>query len=199
MSAALLDELARLDVRVERDGDRLLVDGPDDVLTDDLLTAILKAKTDLLAALGSTAEAPDPAAPHADQVGHGPSCEPVGRSDDGVLLCGDGVAETIRSPWRCFSCGGGERRYREQWGDWVCAFCRAIVAGPEQTERPWRRERRCGPFPALEQPAVVWGRERGYLAVRDPHTGDWHEIAYCDAPAVWQAAVRTRRNSNARR
>lgn len=194
MSAALLDELARLDVRVERDGDRLLVDGPDAVLTDDLLAAISAAKPDLLAALGSTAEAPAPTTPDAAPAGRAPSREPGGRSvGNGADLHGDGGDETIRSPWRCFACGGGERRHRPAWGDWVCAFCHAIVAGPDQTERPWRMRSRVGPFPCSGPPTVTWASERGYLAVRDPHTGDWHQIPYREAPPVWRAAIRAGR------
>ena len=39
---------------------------------------------------------------------------------------------------------------------------------------------------------VRWGRERGDIAVQDPETGEWHELAYADATPVWQAALRRR-------
>jgi hypothetical protein len=194
MSAALLDELAQLDIRVERDGDRLLVDGPENVLTDDLLAAISAAKPDLLALLGPAAEAPSQATTDAAPAVNAPSRETVGRGVvDGADPRGNGRAEAIRSPWRCFACGSGERRHRAAWGDWVCAFCRAIVAGPDQTERPWRIRGRVGPFPCSGPPTVTWGSERGYLAVRDPHTGDWHQIPYREATPVWPAAIRVGR------
>lgn len=54
------------------------------------------------------------------------------------------------------------------------------VAG-EAPERQWRGVQ------------VRWGRERGDIAVQDPVTGEWHEMAYRDAPRVWQAAVREAR------
>lgn len=36
-------------------------------------------------------------------------------------------------------------------------------------------------------PLVIrWGRERGWLIVRDPFTGEWHEIRAADAPDGWR-------------
>jgi TubC N-terminal docking domain len=32
---------------------------------------------------------------------------------------------------------------------------------------------------------TTWGRERGWLAVRDPYTGEWHEIPAREAPPNW--------------
>ena len=81
-------------------------------------------------------------------------------------------------------------------GDWRCDRRGAIVAGSEQTERPLRLVRRYGPVPINEVPRVVWASERGYLAVHDSATDTWHEIAYRDAPAVWQVAVRRRQDSH---
>src|SRR5688500_18474486 len=98
MSAALLDELARLGVQVERDGDHLLVDGPEDVLTDDLLDAISAAKPGLLAALGRTSQVSTPATPNAAPVGQTASREPVGRGvGEGVDHRENGSAEMIPS------------------------------------------------------------------------------------------------------
>jgi hypothetical protein len=176
MSAALLARLTELGVNVERKGSRLLLDGPEAVLTDALVTEIAAAKPALLAALGS------------DEL-----VEEAARVDAPVP-----AGQVQPMPWRCRCCGGGERRRRAAWGDWVCAFCRVIVAGPDRTERSWQTPRRCGPFPGTGSPAVVWGRERGYLAVRDPHTGTWHEILYREAPPVWQAAVRRRKGDGRR-
>ena len=234
MSAGLLAELARLGVRVERDGDRLLLDGPDDVLTDALLAEIAAAKLALLAALDGGAEAaPDgplrmtrcllagcaePAA-----LGDLAYCADHRRAaDDGTLWLrcvfhpdrpvapGDAIAcaecrakldalddparpelvLTSASPWRCYACRGTRRSHRPAWGDWTCDRCRVIVAGPNLTERPWRRVRQYGPWPMSTAPRVAWGQGRGYIAVHDVAPGTWHEIAYRDAPAAWQAAVR---------
>jgi DNA primase len=46
------------------------------------------------------------------------------------------------------------------------------------------------PVRAWQGVQVHWGRERGDLAVRDPATGEWHEIRYRDATPVWKAAIR---------
>jgi hypothetical protein len=171
MSADLLARLADLGVSVERQGGQLILDGPEAVLSDALVTEVAAAKPALLAVLDPRASGAEAARggapPPSDQV------QPA--------------------PWRCRACGSGERRRRAEWGDWVCAFCRVIVAGPDKTEQPWCMARRYGPFPGTGQPSVSWGRERGYLAVRDPHSGDWHEIPYREAPPVWQAAVRAGR------
>lgn len=51
MSAALLAELARLGVHLERAGDQVIVDGPESVLTDDLVAQIAAAKPAILAEL----------------------------------------------------------------------------------------------------------------------------------------------------
>jgi hypothetical protein len=157
MSAGLLAELERLGVRVERFGGRLLLDGPEDVLTDALVAEIAAAKPGLLASL-----------------------EGRGRTDRSAAR------------WRCYACRGLKRTYRPAWGDTTCARCGAIVAGPDQTERPWRLKRRHGPVELGTAPRVAWGRVRGYVAVHDPATGEWHELAYRDAPSAWQAAVRKR-------
>lgn len=203
MSMALLDRLAELGVNVERAGGRIVLDGPEDALTDSLIAEVAAAKPSLLSMLG--ADGP---------VGGAGSDAPLSNAvdpalgaptDDGTTFVGGRVRrDTIddaditndsprRAPWRCRGCGSGERRRRAEWGDWVCAFCRVIVAGPETTDRTWRMVRRCGPFPGTGSPDVTWGRERGHLAVRDPRTGDWHEIPYREAPPVWQAAVRRSR------
>jgi len=101
-------------------------------------------------------------------------------------------------PWRCYACRGTRRMQRPVWGDWTCGRCGVIVAGPEVTERLWQLGRRYGPVPLPDQPRVVWGQERGYLAVHDSATDTWHEIAYRDAPAVWQAEVRRRQSDHER-
>jgi len=203
MSAALLARLTALGVSVERSGNRLLLDGPEDTLTEALIEEVAAAKPSLLAMLGSdegvgeaargaavsTDVCPDPSISKDDRTTF-----PDNREEQGAIDHPNATDDSPRrSPWRCRCCGSGERRPRAEWGDWVCAFCRAIVAGPAATERSWRTLRRCGPFSGDGQPAVTWGRERGYLAVRDPHTGDWHEIPYREAPPVWQAAVRRNR------
>jgi len=206
MSAALFARLAELGVSVERSGSRLLLDGPEDALTEALIAEVAAAKPSLLAMLGSDERvdeaehgtpgsadvSPDPSISKDDQTTFADS-----RAEQDVVSPADATDGPLRqAPWRCRCCGSGERRPRAEWGDWVCAFCRAIVAGPASTERSWRTLRRYGPFSGDGQPAVTWGRERGYLAVRDPHTGDWHEIPYREAPPVWQAAVRRGRASS---
>jgi hypothetical protein len=65
MSAALLVRLEQLGISVEQDGDRLLLDGPEDVLTDDLIAEIAAAKPVLLTAL-STDDRRQPPADVAD-------------------------------------------------------------------------------------------------------------------------------------
>jgi hypothetical protein len=84
------------------------------------------------------------------------------------------------------------RSHRLIWDDWTCDQCRAIVAGPAETERPCQLVRRYGPALVPELPRVVWGQAHGYIAVHDSATDTWHEIAYGDAPAVWRAAIRHR-------
>lgn len=32
---------------------------------------------------------------------------------------------------------------------------------------------------------TAWGRERGWLAVRDPNTGEWHDLPAREAPPSW--------------
>lgn len=65
------------------------------------------------------------------------------------------------------------------------AIATTVVVAEKPAEpgpaRPWRGVQ------------VHWGRERGDIAVQDPMTGEWHEIAYRDATPVWQAAVRAGR------
>src|SRR5262245_18864453 len=124
MSADLLARLADLGVSVECQGGQLILDGPEAVLSDALVTEVAAAKPALLAVL----------------VPRAPGEEPV--RDDVSPPAG----QAQPAPWRCRACGSGERRRRAEWGDWVCAFCRAIVAGPDKTEQPWRMARRYGPF-----------------------------------------------------
>jgi len=192
MSVAFLDALARWGVRVARDGDRLLVDGPEDVLTDDVVAIIMASKPELLALLDPMNEAPGRPTPPDAPPGDAPSGEAPGRPIAVAAPAAvDAPTEMAPLPWRCFPCGGDERRQRAAWGDWVCASCGVIVAGPDQTERPWRMRRQFGPFPCSGQPRVVWGSERGDLAVEDPQTTDvWHQIPYREATPVWQAEVR---------
>lgn len=49
------------------------------------------------------------------------------------------------------------------------------------------------PTPSIPWRGVVtsWGRERGWLAVRDPFTGEWHEIPAREAPPSWIPKRRT--------
>jgi len=96
-------------------------------------------------------------------------------------------------PWRCYACHSLSRTKRPAWSDWTCDQCGVIVVTPRVTERPWKLVRRYGPVPLPSLPRVVWGQARGYIAVHDPVTDTWHEIAYRDAPVVWQAMVRRRR------
>jgi hypothetical protein len=190
MSSPLLARLVHLGVSIEREGSRLLLDGPEDVLTEALVAEVAAAKPSLLAVLGAVApigEAAETVVSGSGDVGPDSSAA----KDDRRTGPDDGALEP--TPWRCRCCGSGERRRRERWGDWVCVFCHVIVARPAETEQRWQMSRRDGPFPGDSPPAVTWGRERGYLAVRDPHTGDWHEIPYREAPSVWQAAVRRNR------
>jgi len=112
------------------------------------------------------------------------------------------VVRATPAPWRCRACRSGERRYRPDWGDWVCAFCHVIVAGPEETERPWHLSgpRTAGtPLAGQDRQGhgaiiVRWSHDlRGWIAATDPDTGETVEIPYKEAPAVWQATVRSRR------
>jgi tubulysin polyketide synthase-like protein len=48
MSAALLARLTQLGVSVEREGDRLLLDGPEETLTEALIAEVAAAKPSLL-------------------------------------------------------------------------------------------------------------------------------------------------------
>jgi hypothetical protein len=212
MSAGLLAELARMGVRVERSGGRLLLDGPNDVLTDALVTEIDAAKPELLAALNAGAGDSIPGADHrraADASTLRLRCvfhpdRPVVEGDRiscaecRVRLDALGHPErtahpTAPAPWRCYACRGTRRSYRPTWGDWTCNRCSAIVARPEQTERTWQLAGRYGPCPVSTVPRVVWGQRRGYIAIHDSAADTWHEIAYRDAPAAWQAAVHRRR------
>ncbi len=38
-----------------------------------------------------------------------------------------------------------------------------------------------------------WGCEKGYIAVRDPFTGEVHEILYQQATDVWKSDIRKAR------
>lgn len=38
-----------------------------------------------------------------------------------------------------------------------------------------------------------WGREKGYIAVRDPNDGTVHEIPYHQATDVWKSDIRNSR------
>jgi hypothetical protein len=214
MSAALLVRLEHLGVSVEHDDGRLLLDGPEDVLTDDLIAEITAAKPALLAVLGADdgrqtfcRVAGDPTTPwdetdaplvcifHPDRTvaeGYPIACPDYRGRLDTLDEAGRPVVVTRPVvPWSCYLCRSTGRMARPACGDWTCASCGVIVAGPDETERPWRLVRRYGPVPVPTQPRVVWGQARGYLAVHDPATDTWHEIAYRDAPAVWQAAVRS--------
>jgi hypothetical protein len=52
-------------------------------------------------------------------------------------------------------------------------------AEPSRPSIPWRGVVTC------------WARERGWLAVRDPFTGEWHEIPAREAPPSWIPKKRT--------
>lgn len=64
---------------------------------------------------------------------------------------------------------------------------RAAILGGSPTEAP-----AAVPYPL----PVRWGRERGEIAVQDPETGEWHEMAYEDATPVWKAALRRKRGND---
>lgn len=201
MSAALLAELTRLGVSLARDGDRLVVDGPEAVVNDAMLAVVVEAKSALLAALDAAEGcAPSPMPDSVDDDEPSESDGDVGglqAGDTGEATGGHRPPSVPARPWSCFACGSTLRSARPAWGDWTCGGCRAIVAGPAETERPWRMVPRCG---AADQPApatsasrsgvvVRWGSERGWIAVRDPASGEWHEIRYQDAPEVWRRAL----------
>jgi len=40
-----------------------------------------------------------------------------------------------------------------------------------------------------------WGHTTGYIAVRDPFTGEVHEIPYRDATPVWRDDIRYQRGN----
>ena len=204
MSAALLSELARLGVTLARDGDRLVVDGPEAVVDDGLLAVVVAAKPALLAALdaaegGARPDLCDGASGDATPAPSG--CvrtpdDPVETADGAERTATDAVVSAPSRPWSCFSCGSRLRSARPAWGDWTCGGCGIIVAGPAETERPWWMAGRGGVAPATpagaeDRPgvAVTWATERGWIAVREPASGEWHQISYRDAPEVWRRAL----------
>lgn len=62
---------------------------------------------------------------------------------------------------------------------WLEERERILSGGPAET-------RANVPYPL----PVRWGTERGDIAVQDPETGEWHELAYSDATPVWKAALK---------
>lgn len=36
---------------------------------------------------------------------------------------------------------------------------------------------------------IKWGRELGWLAIRDPFDGGWHEVRAKEAPPAWRTAA----------
>jgi len=65
----------------------------------------------------------------------------------------------------------------------------------DQTTKPVARARveEDGLFP----PRIRWGREMGWLNVRDPFTGEWHSMLAREAPTGY-AAIATREKYEAR-
>jgi hypothetical protein len=55
--------------------------------------------------------------------------------------------------------------------------------GTAATGHPWR---------GLE---IRWARERGWLAVRDPADGRWHEVPARDCPESWRRAANRARSA----
>jgi site-specific DNA-methyltransferase (adenine-specific) len=111
VSTSLLARLTELDVRLGRDGDRLLVDGPEGVLDDALVAEIAASKPALFAALGqdvgrpptdgqdvdwTVAEAPDRGAssPRSELSGSSRSGSAVGQSAGAPCLIRDCNEET---------------------------------------------------------------------------------------------------------
>src|SRR5688500_874398 len=48
------------------------------------------------------------------------------------------------------------------------------------------------PFRSICDFDVRWARDRGWLAVRDPFTGEWHEVLVRECPPSWCDAARRR-------
>lgn len=51
-------------------------------------------------------------------------------------------------------------------------------------------------FPVLYPLEVRWAAERGWLQVRDCHTGAWHEVPARECPPSWLDAARRARNAD---
>ena len=95
----LLTELRDRDVRLEADGDRLLVDAPVGVLTDDVRQLLADHKAELLAALQREATGAGREQVDADLAERGPAASPWCRNPNGP-----GWVETPEAVGQCVFC-----------------------------------------------------------------------------------------------
>ena len=111
-ATALLDRLSKTDVFVTVEGDRLLLDGPDSVLTDDLVAEVREHKPALLAALA--------ARPTPPSVENG--CESHDVSAEAVAGRWAEVQRRDLRPGFCACCSGPA-----QPQTLVCRWCEAVT------------------------------------------------------------------------
>jgi len=83
---------------------------------------------------------------------------------------------------------------RQQVYDFVMAKLKA--AGVAQGGTPYAvdEQRATDEWPKIHHDIEVWyARELGWLRVRDPFTGEWHEIQAKDAPFEWRREAHDRK------
>ena len=165
-AAEVLAALRARGVIPAADGDRLRLDGPPDVLTDELLEVLAARKPYLLVELAA-------------EVAGWCTCGEIGVRFDPVLR------------WVCSCCGGkpmppdsADRTLQQD-----------PRQSSTSTEGPNDEAAACSPTTRTTRSpsttgviAIRWARERGWLAVRDLW-GEWHEIPARDAPRGWVAAA----------
>lgn len=72
----------------------------------------------------------------------------------------------------------------------------ADLLADELSSHPDAEPSRARPRPLCP---ATWGQEQGYIAVRDPNTGEVVEIPYHQATDVWKGDIREQRRSRANR
>jgi hypothetical protein len=78
------------------------------------------------------------------------------------------------------------------WSDRVKALRARARVGVDKIDKtpalpPPARAREAGQEDGLFPPRIRWGREMGWLNVRDPFTGEWHAILAREAPTGYAA------------
>jgi hypothetical protein len=69
---------------------------------------------------------------------------------------------------------------------WAEQRARLLDGEPAATEEE--------PLPIPMPVQVRWAREKGWIEIRDPVDGSWHEIPYEHATPVWKVALRRKRD-----